>query len=161
MVDEVKKPRRLWQIVLVCSLALNLAVAGVVIGAVSSGRVGDGPPRSFDLGVGPMARALLPQEQREIRRTLRDNQTLRSVDLRGSLRSIQDALVADPFAPEALRAALSDQRNKLLAVQGEAQDALIEAVAEMSPERRAAFAEAVVEEMAKSRQRGPRKGSGG
>jgi len=161
MADPVEKPRRLWRIVLVCSLALNLAVAGVVIGAASSGRIGDGPPRSFDLGVGPMVRALMPQEQRQIRRTLRDSQTLRSVDLRGSMRGIEAALVADPFVPEVLRTALSEQRNKLISVQSEAQEALISAVTDMTPERRAAFAAAVVEEMAKARPRGPRQSSGG
>ena len=161
MADPVEKPRRLWRIVLVCSLALNLAVAGVVIGAASSGRIGDGPPRSFDLGVGPMARALMPQEQRQIRRAMRESQVLRSVDLRGSMRGIEAALIAEPFAPEALRTALSAQRNKLLSLQSEAQEALILAVSEMTPERRAAFAAAVVAEMAKTRSRGQRQDSGG
>ncbi|WP_375255806.1 periplasmic heavy metal sensor [Yoonia sp.] len=161
MVEAGGKPRRLWKVVLVSSLAINLAVAGIVVGALSTGRIGDGPPRSFDFGVGPMARALMPHEQRDIRREMRNDRALRSVDFRTGLRNIEAALVADPFEPEDLRAALGTQRNKVSSVQTAAQEALIATVTDMTPERRAAFAAAVVEEMAKARPRGSRQGSGG
>ena len=101
------RPRRIWQIVLVCSLALNLAVAGVVVGSFASGRLGEGPPRSFDLGLGPISRALAPQERREVGRSLRRDSVMRDFDLRGRVSGMVRALKADPFEPERLRAYLT------------------------------------------------------
>jgi uncharacterized membrane protein len=161
MADPTRTPSRLWKIVLVCSLALNMAVAGVVIGAVSSGRTGDGPPRSFDLGIGPISRALLPQEQRDVRRAMRENGNLRNLDFRGDVRNIEAALLTEPFSADALREALSVQRDRMRNVQVQAQDALIATIAEMTPERRTAFADKLINEMSRNRQRGSRDGSGG
>ena len=79
---QASRPGRLWKIVLVVSLALNLAVAGLVIGAAIKGRFGDGPPRSFDLGAGPISRALEPEERRQIMRDLRQDRALRDFNPR-------------------------------------------------------------------------------
>lgn len=161
MADESGKPRRLWQIVLVCSLALNLAVAGVVVGAMASGRVGEGPPRSFDLGVGPVARALTPQERRQIGRSLRQDRVLRNVDLRARMDQMVAVLNADPFEPETLRGLLAAQTAEMSQVQAQAQDALVATIAAMTPERRAAFAQDLVQAQLDARKRLPRPPSGG
>lgn len=141
------KPRRLWKIVLVASLALNLAVAGLVVGTVLSGRLGDGPPRNFDLGLGPVARALEPQERRSMGRDMRQSRVLRDVDLRGRSEALIAALKADPFDPAQVSALLDAQAAQLARVQQTAQAALLRAIINMTPERRAAFAASLQAEM--------------
>lgn len=148
-----QKKGRLWTVILVCSLALNLAVAGIVGGTLLSGRIGDGPPRSFDLGVGPVANALERDERRAIGRELRRNRVLRNLDPRGRAAEMLVVLQAEPFDREALRAIFAEQSNDLIRVQARAQDALLETIAAMTPERRAAFAAAVAEEMARGARR--------
>jgi uncharacterized membrane protein len=148
-----QKKGRLWTVILVCSLALNLAVAGIVGGTLLSGRIGEGPPRSFDLGVGPVANALERDERRAIGRELRRNRVLRDLDPRGRAAEMLVVLQAEPFDREALRAIFAEQSNDLIRVQARAQDALLETIAAMTPERRAAFAAAVAEEMARGARR--------
>lgn len=145
------RPSRLWRIVLVVSLALNLAIAGIVVGAVVSGRAGDGPPRSFELGIGPMARALEPQERRAIGRALRQDRSLRGVDFRGRVNDMIAALRAEPFDPEALRALMEEQSASIAGIQAKAQDATLSQIIAMTPDRRRAFADQVAEELSQIR----------
>lgn len=154
------RPSRLWRTVLVVSLALNLAVAGVVVGSAASGRLGKGPPRSFDLGLGPMARALDPQERRAIGRSLRQDRALRDLDLRGRVEQVIAVLQAEPFDPQAFRILLEEQAAKVAGLQTQAQDALLEQIIAMTPERRRAFAAHLTEEMARDRRSGPRNSGG-
>lgn len=154
------RPGRLWRIVLVASLALNLAVAGVVVGSAVSGRLGKGPPRNFDLGIGPMARALEPQERRAIGRNMRQDRALRDLDLRGRVEEIAAVLRAEPFDPQALQALMDEQATKVAGLQARAQAALLEQIVAMTPERRRAFAAHLTAEMVRDR-RSERRGSGG
>jgi len=156
----VARPARLWRIVLVVSLALNLAVVGIVVGAAVSGRLGKGPPRSFDLGLGPMARALDPQERRAIGRGLRQDRALRDLDPRGRIDGIVAVLLAEPFDPQAFRAMMDEQAAKVAGFQGRAQDALLEQIIAMTPERRRAFAAHLTEEMTRERRSVPRNSGG-
>ncbi len=152
MGDKVKKPGRSWKVLLACSLALNLAVAGLVVGAVVSGRTSDGPPRSFDLGLGPVSRALTQDERREIVRNLRDERVLRDFDLRGRTTGMIAVLTADPFDPEAMRILMEEQAARMSLVQAQAQNAFFQQVTMMTPERRAVFAAQLAEELSKARQ---------
>ncbi len=154
MVDQepqAAKPRRLWRIVLVLSLALNLAVVGVVAGSVISGRFGDGPPRSFDLGLGPVTRALTQDERRDIARALRRDGELRRFDLRARVTGMVDAIQAEPFDEATLRGLMAEQASRFSAVQAKAQDAFVATVAQMTPERRAAFAAQLRDELSRAR----------
>jgi uncharacterized membrane protein len=154
MVDEHKtngKPGRLWRVVLVCSLALNLAIVGLVVGMLASGRLGDKPPRSFDLGLGPIARALTPDERREIGRDLRQDGALRDFDLRARAQRIIAALQADPFDREVLRVLLDEQNVRVTDVQGKAHKAFLDQITQMTPERRAEFADQLAGELSKPR----------
>ena len=154
------RPSRLWRTVLVLSLALNLAVVGLVVGSLASGRMGNGPPRSFDLGLGPVSRALAPQERREIGRSLRQDRPLRDFDLRGRVDSMVTALKAEPFDASALRALMDEQAAGMANIQAKAQAATIDQIIAMTPERRRAFADQLTEEV--SRARPPRtRNSGG
>ncbi|WP_333712463.1 periplasmic heavy metal sensor [Yoonia sp.] len=153
-------PARLWQIVLVLSLALNLAVAGVVAGTVLSGRTGDGSPRSFDLGIGPVAQALDRQERREVGRMLRQARVLRDVNPRGRVAEMIAVLQTEPLDADLLRAIFAQQAADVARLQLRAQEALLTTIMTMSPERRAAFAAALAEQMERAPGRGLRPSGG-
>lgn len=156
MADSLGKqngPSRLWRTVLVVSLALNLAIAGLVVGAGVSGRFGDRPPRSFDFGLGPIARALKPEERHAIGSTMRRDDGLRRVNPRGNARAIIDAVRADPFDPVKLHDLLAAQSTQMAALQQKAQIALVDQIAAMSPDRRTVFANHLQQELLRGRER--------
>ena len=156
MVEEAKTktgPSRVWRVVLVLSLAMNLAVVGLVVGAGVSGRFGDRPPRSFDFGLGPAARALEPRERRQIGLALRRDGSLRDVDLRGNAAAMVNALRADPFDPDLLRDLMATQNDHIGQLQRAGQSALVDQITAMSPDRRAAFADRLQEELSRGRDR--------
>lgn len=157
MAEISTKPRKVWQIVLVFSLALNLLIAGLVVGAVASGRFQDGPPRSFNFGAGPVAAALSPQERRQLARSMRRDRVFRDVDLRGRVETLTSVLRAEPFDQAAFGALLTEQTAQVTAMQETAQVALLATVAAMTPARRQAFADEVARELSKSRPRPPRR----
>lgn len=97
--------------------------------------------------------ALERDERRAIGRELRQNRVLRDLDPRGRAAEMLAVLQAEPFDPDALRAIFAEQSDDLVRVQTRAQDALLETIAAMTPERRAAFAAAVAEEMARGARR--------
>lgn len=161
MAEPVKgKPSRLWRIVFVISLAFNLAVVGLVVGAVASGRLGGGPPRAIDLGLGPVARVLEPQERRAIGFAIRRNTDLRRGDMRAQMALMIASLRQEPFDADALHDLITQQRARLGQVQDVAQDAFIAQIAAMSPERRAAFADALERELSAQRQPRDRRSGG-
>lgn len=153
MADEKEKSGRFVRVVLVASLALNLAVAGVVIGSVASGRMGDGPPRSFDLGLGPVARALDPEDRRAVGAELRRTRPMGDFDLRAQIAEMIATLRADQFDPEALRALMTDQNRRIATLQQNAQDALINHIDGMTVQERHAFADRLVAELSRVRDR--------
>lgn len=129
------------KLLLALSLALNLAVAGLAAGAWMKGTA-RGMPR--DLSFGPFSEAL----SRDDRRALRSALIERAPDFRASrevaraeFATLVAALRAQPFDPDALRAALAaiEQRNSDRLEMGRS---LIEArLIEMSDEDRRAFAD--------------------
>lgn len=154
------RPRRIWRIVLVVSLALNLAVAGLVVGSVVSGRAGDGPPRSFNLGLGPITRALEIQERRTIGRELRQDRNLNDIDFRAHAERMVAILREEPFDPAALRALMDQRAANTQDIQARAQGAFIDVIVDMSPERRRAFTERVAEELSRDKPRRTRNSGG-
>mgnify|MGYP001767271267 CR=1 FL=1 len=103
------RPGRGLKIALALSVALNLAVAGLVVGAWASGHgPRHGGPR--DLSFGPFSAALSPQDRRALRQAFLD----RTPDLRSSreaaraeFQTLLSALRARPFDPAALSTALA------------------------------------------------------
>lgn len=123
---------------LLLSVALNLLLAGFVIGRLS----GPGPvPAALDPSVG-MFRMLhrLPEPRREaleprVRehfRALRDE--LRR--MRAAQRSINESLAAEPFPAEDLAAALAQFRAALLASQEQNHALLVDVAADMNAAER-------------------------
>ncbi|MFN3281085.1 MAG: periplasmic heavy metal sensor [Tabrizicola sp.] len=130
------------KLALAVSVTLNLAVAGLVLGAW----LGDGPRRGMprDLSFGPFSEALSEKDRRALRRDLMGRlgefRTSREA-ARAEFNGLLAALRADPFDPGALRAALAaiETRN---AERLELGRSLIEKrLIEMTPEERRAFAD--------------------
>jgi uncharacterized membrane protein len=99
---------RWMKIALVVSVALNLAVAGLVLGAW----LGDGPHKGMprDLSFGPFSDALSDADRRALRKDLmgRAGEFRSSREAaRAEFVALLDALRADPFDPAAMTAALT------------------------------------------------------
>ncbi|HLQ18192.1 MAG TPA: periplasmic heavy metal sensor [Tabrizicola sp.] len=129
------------KIALAISVALNLAVAGLVIGAWLNGGHRDMPR---DMSFGPFSEALDDGDRRAIRRALLDRMgefRASRVEARAEFETLLDTLRADPFEPEAMKAALAaiESRN---AERLELGRSLIEArLIDMSAEDRQRFAD--------------------
>ncbi len=137
------------RIVLFVSLAANLLIVGIVAGAVLRGgpdrpdRAG-GPPALFDLGKGPIGRALSQHSRRLIGRELGG----RSHDLRANREEVRaqyetllNALRNTPFDPTIVDNIISDQQIKLLARQDIGKNLLITHVANMTAQQRREYAD--------------------
>lgn len=110
--------RRGLKIALAVSVALNLAVAGLVGGAMlhDSGEGGRGDNMTRDLGFGLFDGALQSQDRDNLRRAIQE----RFDDLRAARQQMQSdaqailaALKATPFDPAALSAAMDAQTKHL------------------------------------------------
>jgi uncharacterized membrane protein len=132
------------KIALAVSLALNLAVAGLVGGAIL-GRSGPGEaPAIRALGLGPFALALPRERRDEVRgRIEADMPRLRAErsEIGRSLREVQRALLAEPFDRAAAAQALARSREATLALQSAGHAALLDTLEAMSAEERAALAQ--------------------
>lgn len=130
------------KIALALSVALNLAVAGLAVGAWLGHGPRQGMPR--DMSFGPFSEALDDTDRKAIRRALLERlgefREQREA-ARAEFETLLATLRADPFDPEALKAALAalEARN---AERLELGRSLIETrLIEMSPEERADFAD--------------------
>ncbi len=130
------------KIALALSVALNLAVAGLAVGAW----LGDGPHKGMprDMSFGPFSEALDDSDRKAIRRTLLDRVgefRAQREAAEAEFQTLLAALRADPFDPAAMKVALSsiETRNAERLQLGRT---LIETrLIEMSPKERAAFAD--------------------
>ena len=131
---------RPWRYLLVASLALNLAVVGVVVGsAFDRHGHGRGPHMA-----GPMAPLImsLPEDAREglideLRSLPRPDRDMR----RRSFDALLTAIRAEPFRPEAVTAALREQRDLGEARLSSLETVLADQLAGLSAEERADYAD--------------------
>jgi len=134
---------------LVVSLALNLLVAGLLVGAVLRH---DGPRRHMELGPGPFAQALSPEDRRAILTELRDRPGVgppNREERQQAMSEVLAALRSEPFDPGQVEAALASQSDRVASVGRAIQAAMIERIAAMSAEDRAAFADRLETELAR------------
>lgn len=152
--SEDNKPRSpKWvKVVLVISLAMNLAVAGLVLGTFARGDgLRDRVEHSIalrSLGLGPFSRALSPEDRDELRgRVTRDGVELREERraVGRELRRIEQALRADPFDRAGVEAALARSRNLVVSLQEIGHTALLDQIETMSFEDRIALADSLEE----------------
>lgn len=160
MSDNGQEPRapgmrRGVRIVLFVSLALNLLVAGLFVGAVMSHR--DGTARHhprFDQFAGPMSRAMSQEDRRaigrEMRKAFRGERPTREA-VKAEYDRVIAALEAVPFDAKAVRDSVdrqmvaTDRRLRL------GREVLVQRIEAMSDAERAAFAARLKHELAKAR----------
>jgi uncharacterized membrane protein len=128
---------------LIASLAVNLGVAGMALGAFLHGGPG-GRDAVHDLGFGPYDQALRPQDRQALKAAMgakaQDLQASRA-EVAQDAAAIIAALRAQPFDPAALQVALSGQQNHLNARMKLGGDALRDFLIGLSPQDRLDFAE--------------------
>lgn len=138
-----KSPR--WvKVLLALSLALNVAVLGIVAGAAlkfhRGGVAMDGPG---GMSFGPFSDALTQDQRRALFRDLsKDGSGLRDMrrELRADMDRVLTTLRATPFDPQAFRSAIEQQNNRLAARVDQGREGLIDLIEAMTDAERADFA---------------------
>ena len=146
---ETSDPRpaapRWMRITLVVSLALNLAVAGLILGAVVSGPRDEGPSRLLrDVAGLPFVMALEPRDRRAVVSELRRETGSFRVgrrEMRARLAALLEALRADEFDRAAVETLLGDQRGMAVARQDAGERILLDRVEAMTAAERRAYAD--------------------
>lgn len=140
------KPRRLWRVVLALSLAMNLAVVGVVVGFGAREKGRGMSPRGFDMALGPIGRALDHDDRRAIGESLRRNPALRGggrAQARETVNSLVAVLRATPFVEDDLAAVVASVNERSDQVQNAARAALVQRITEMTDVERTALADRI------------------
>lgn len=162
MTDTSKTPflrMKPWlRVLLFVSLAMNLAVAGVVAGAAwrQGGPDRDRGPRSDRVSVAYI-RALSDEDRRAIRDAMRaelpDRTALRT-EMRAGFDAILETLRAGELDRDRLAAQISAQFAIGSDIQTTARSLMLDRIAAMSPEERRAYADRLEEELARVTRKG-------
>ena len=158
MTDPVPVPRSpLWmRLLLGLSLALNLLVAGVVVGAIARH---DDPRREAsvrDPGGAPYLRALAREDRVALERQLRADMgppRAAIAALRADFAEALRLLRTEPFDADAFAATLDRQRGRFAERAMRGDRLFVERLAQMPPERRAAVADRIEEGLRRFRDR--------
>ncbi len=142
------------KITLIVSLAANLAVVGIVGGALLRGPDRDRPLFLPIDGFRAISEAMPEAERDALRRDLRG----RRDEIRETRRMLQEshmafiaAVRAEPFSPEAVSSVLDEQAGRWQQFSSRNRDMLVRHIAQMSPEARAQFAAAFEEQLKRPR----------
>lgn len=142
------KKRRWLMPLLFTSLAVNLLIAGMVVGwSFSDGRT-DRPIRGV-LGE-PFVRALPDSARQAIRSDIeRERGRIREsrVALRERVQAFLAALRSDPFVPEDVLRLLAEQRQVGIARQEFGEELLMRRLTEMTPEERGGYADRLEQQL--------------
>jgi uncharacterized membrane protein len=157
------RPKRWPTVLLVISLALNLAVLGAIAGAHVRDRRDAAllpPPERMavgDTGIGPFIDALPRDMRGRMGQALRAHGGLAPdrAALAQDFRSMLAALRAEPYDSDALAAVLKAQRARFEARVTQSQAVLLDEIAAMSPADRAAFADRLERQFRHAMERGP------
>ncbi|MFT4151752.1 MAG: periplasmic heavy metal sensor [Paracoccaceae bacterium] len=131
------------RIALAVSVALNLAVLGVMGGALLKFRAAP-PPPVRELSFGPFTDALTPEQRTELRRAfVAKNPDFRSVrrEMRADTSAMLASLRADPFDPDAFSALIGRMNGRLTARTADGQEVLRDLILSMPADQRRAFAD--------------------
>lgn len=147
-----EKKRWGWtRVVLIASLALNLAVVGVVAGAAWRFGGDRYDRRAGDFSV-PYIRALSPADRRAIGKELRrahDHETTGKAARGARFKQMSEALRADPFDLARVEELSLQQRSAVSQRLSASQDVWLRFVAEMSPKERADYADRLDDALAR------------
>lgn len=137
------RPGRGVRIALAVSVALNLAVAGLVVGSTLTHR-GERPGPVRDLGLGAFTE-VMTKEQRASLRQVYKRQSPDFGAMRREMRAERAALLASlraqPFDPEAFGRALTEMNARHAGRLHHGELLLQEVIAGMAPDERLAFAD--------------------
>lgn len=126
---------------LVASLGLNLALAGLIVGAIAKG-----PPGPPPAGLWSYGRALPEPYRSDLGRALRQSRRDWAGPrdaLRGQRDALAAALTADPYDPAAVAAVLAREPRMIDQLVARGSGLLLDQIARMSPQERAAYAQAL------------------
>ncbi len=133
-------------VVLFVSLAINLLLVGLIVGALLAGSHGRDRTALRGLGYAPFVRALPGEDKAALREALaRDADSFRHnrAELQVQFESLLAALRKDPFDAGEVERLFAEQRGRIVERQRLAQDYLLERIAAMAPEARAAYADSL------------------
>lgn len=158
------RPGRRLRIALAVSVALNLAVAGLVAGSLVTHR-GDKPGPVRDLGFGAFTEVMTKEQRASLRQVFKrqapDFGAIRR-EMRAEREALLAALRAEPFDPEAFARALTEMNTRHAGRIQRGEVLLQEVIVGMSPADRLAFADRLQNYMDQSRGSSrERDGSGG
>ena len=143
-----QKPRRLWRVIFALSLALNVAVVGVVVGFGAREKGRGMSPRGFDMAIGPIGRALDQDDRKAIGDALRNDPALRGdgrSQTRETVAQLVQVLRMTPFDRDALKDVVETSSDRAARVRRAAQEALVERIAAMTDAERANLADRIGE----------------
>ena len=136
------------RILLFASLAANLLIVGMVVGAMlrqdRAGRNAPPRPSLAELGYGPYGRALSQQDRRAIDQKMAghaDNLHASRLQMRRQIQTLLQALRTSPFDPDVVRIIVTEQQGMLLQRQEVGRQVLLGQIEAMSDAERAAFAD--------------------
>ena len=156
--SEQTPPKRRWVTpLLAVSLVINMLIVGIIAGVFIANGPGkgdrlDGPARSL-VGT-PFIRALEPEDRRALAQEMRrDGERLREnrTALRARIEALLTALNADPFDSDAVRSILREQRDIALKRQNIGEALLVDQLAKLSREERAAYADRLARDLRRLR----------
>lgn len=146
--DTPRRASRGFRILLFVSLAMNMLIVGLLVGALSSGRMGSKPRVDFDFG--PFFRSLSEEDRRAIVQSVRSNPDIRPPSPRNrrqDLLTFVDIMRSDPFDSAAMADLMAKQRENGSRVLVAAHGAFLERMEASSLEDRIAFADRLVAEL--------------
>ena len=154
--SQPNRTRRWVRITLFLSLAVNILIIGLVVGAVGlKGRPGtDGNPRLRDAGLGPLGAVLSREQQAGLRKELRTKTgDLRQnrEQMRADLERLLVAMRSDVFDPDAVAEILADQRRTVTGRVEIGHQVLIDAMANASVAERRAMADRLERALSRGR----------
>jgi hypothetical protein len=153
--EPTRKAPRWMKITLALSLAVNLLVAGVVIGAIAAG--GPGGERIAavrDLGRTPFVIALDPKDRRAVARALRaegEGFLANRRELKERFEEVLTLLRAETFDRAAVEALIAEQREFAVGRQVMGERVVLDRLSEMSVADRRAYADRLDKSMRRER----------
>jgi len=133
-------------VVLFVSLAINFLVVGLIVGALLAGPHGHDRTALRGLGYAPFVRALPTEDRAALREALaRDADSFQHnrAELQVQFEALLAALRRNPFDAGEVERLFAEQRGRILERQRLAQNYLLERIAAMAPQDRAAYADAL------------------
>ena len=137
------------------SLALNLAVVGVIVGAL----LRDDGPRRGPGGLNhamPYMRALPPEDRKSIRQAMRSGSQHPGMSRRALHTQMIEALKADPFDASRVQDIVQAQLDEGLRSLGAVQQAWLDHVTEMDAQSRRMYADRIEDALKRPRGKPPK-----